>query len=325
MAHELNNPAAAVKSASGQLEAAIAQFGQAQSRLSGLALAATQQEALQRLIHQAREQAASPLELNALARSDRERELETWLEERGLSNARELAPTLANLNYDTAGLTTLADEFAPDQLSAVIDGLVATYLVHNMLTEIGQSAGRISEIVKALKSYSYLDKAPVQVVDVHEGLDNTLLVLAHKLKSGIGVRKEYAPHLPRIQANGSELNQVWTNIIDNAADALEGQGEITIRTRQDGQQVVIEIEDDGPGIPAEIQSRIFEPFFTTKPPGLGTGLGLDISYNIVVHKHRGDIKVHSQRGKTCFQVWLPVNVEAEVTLASERNEPAATP
>ena len=175
-----------------------------------------------------------------------------------------------------------------------------------MLTEIGQSAGRISEIVKALKSYSYLDQAPVQAVDLHEGLDNTLLVLGHKLKSGISVRREYALHLPNIEANGSELNQVWTNIIDNAADALEGQGEITIRTRQDEEWVVIEIEDDGPGIPAEIQSRIFEPFFTTKPPGQGTGLGLDISYNIVVHKHRGDIKVFSEPGKTCFEVRLPL-------------------
>ena len=310
VAHELNNPAAAVKSAAGQLEAAIAQFGQAQSELSRVVLSAGQQEALQRLLHQAREQAKSPSALSALARSDRERELENWLEERGLSNARELAPALADLNYDTAGLTTMADEYAPDQLSAVIGGLVATYVVHNMLTETGQSAGRISEIVKALKSYSYLDQAPVQAVDVHEGLDNTLLVLAHKLKSGIGVRKEYAPDLPKIQANGGELNQVWTNIIDNAADALEGQGEITIRTRQDGERVLIEIEDDGPGIPAEIQSRIFEPFFTTKPPGLGTGLGLDISYNVVVHKHRGDIRVLSQPGRTCFQVWLPVNFEA---------------
>ena len=315
VAHELNNPAAAVKSAAGQLEAAIAQFGQTQSRLSGLVLVATQQEALQRLIHQARGQATSPLELGALARSDRELELETWLEKRGLPNARGLAPTLANLNYDTARLTALACEFAPDQFSAVIDGLVATYVVHSVLSEIGQSAGRISEIVMALKSYSYLDQTPVRAVDVHKGLDDTLLVLAHKLKSGIGVRKEYAPHLPKIQANGSELNQVWTNIIDNAADALEGQGEITIRTRQEGHQVVIEIEDDGPGIPAEVQSRIFEPFFTTKPPGLGTGLGLDISYNIIVHKHRGDIKVLSQPGKTCFQVWLPTDFEVEATLA----------
>ncbi len=147
----------------------------------------------------------------------------------------------------------------------------------------------------------------MQAVDLHEGLDNTLLVLSHKLKSGISVRQDYALHLPNIQANGSELNQVWTNIIDNAADALEGRGEITIRTRQEEESVVIEIEDDGPGIPAEIQPRVFEPFYTTKPPGQGTGLGLDISYNIVVHNHRGDIKVFSEPGKTCFRVRLPVN------------------
>jgi len=310
VAHELNNPAAAVKSGAGQLEAAIARFGQAQSELSRLVLTAAQQTALQRLTHRALEQAARPQELNALARSDRERELETWLEERRIPNAWKLAPTLVNLNYDTAGLTALADSFAPDQLPAVIGGLDATYAVYNVLTEIGQGAGRIAEIVRALKSYSYLDQAPVQAVDVHEGLDNTLLILSHKLKSGISVRREYAPHLPKIQANGGELNQVWTNIIDNAADALEGRGEITIRTRQDGEQVVIEIEDDGPGIPAEIQSRIFDPFFTTKPPGLGTGLGLDISYSIVVNKHGGDIRVLSNHGKTCFQVWLPVNSEA---------------
>jgi signal transduction histidine kinase len=147
-------------------------------------------------------------------------------------------------------------------------------------------------------------------VDVHEGLDSTLVILRSKLKSGISVSREYAPGLLRIQAYGSELNQVWTNIIDNAIDALEGQGEITIRSRQDGDWVVVEIEDNGPGIPPEIQPRLFDPFFTTKPPGKGTGLGLQISYNIIVNKHRGDIKVFSQPGKTCFQVWLPINFEA---------------
>ena len=306
VAHELNNPAAAVKSGAGQLEAAIAQFGQAQSQLSQLDLTAAQRSELRRLTQEVLQRAARPPELNALARSDREGELETWLEERGMPDVWKLAPTLVNLNYDTARLTALAESFAPEQLPVVIGGLDATFTVYNVLTEIGQSAGRISEIVKALKSYSYLDQAPVQAVDLHEGLDNTLLVLGHKLKSGISVRREYALHLPNIEANGSELNQVWTNIIDNAADALEGQGEITIRTRQDEEWVVIEIEDDGPGIPAEIQSRIFEPFFTTKPPGQGTGLGLDISYNIVVHKHRGDIKVVSEPGKTCFEVRLPL-------------------
>ena len=309
VAHELNNPAAAAKSGAGQLEAAIAQFEQAQLQLSRLVLTAAQQSELQRLTHQARQQAARPPELNPLSRSDREGELKTWMEERGIPDAWKLAPTLVNLDYNTSRLTALAGSFAPDQLPAIISNLDATYSVYNLLTEIDQSAGRISEIVKALKSYSYLDQAPVQAVDVHEGLDNTLLVLSHKLKYGIGVRREYATGLPNIQADGSELNQVWTNIIDNAADALGEQGEITIRTRQDGEWVVIEIEDDGPGIPAEIQPRIFEPFFTTKPLGQGTGLGLDISYNIVVHKHRGNIKVVSEPGKTCFQVRLPVTLE----------------
>ena len=310
VAHELNNPAAAAISGAGQLETAITQFEQAQSQLRRLELTAAQQSELQHLTQEVLEQAARPPELNALVRSDRESELETWLEEHGMPNAWTLAPTLVNLNYDVAGLTVLADSFAPDQLPAIISSLDTSYTVHSLLVEIGQSTGRIAEIVKALKSYSYLDQDPVQAVDVHEGLDNTLLVLAHKLKSGISVRQEYAHNLPNIQANGSELNQVWTNIIDNAADALEQQGEITIRTRQEGEWVVIEIEDDGPGIPAGIQPRIFDPFFTTKPTGQGTGLGLDISYNIVVHKHRGNIKVVSEPGKTCFQVRLPITSEA---------------
>ena len=306
IAHDLNNPAAAVKSGAGHLEAAASEFEQAQIRRSRLALTAAQQETLQHLTDQAQLRAAKPPELNALARSEREDELKILLETRGISHPWKHAPALVNLDFDAAGLTALADSFAPDQLPVVVDVLDATYGVYSVLTEIGESAGRISEIVRALKSYSYLDQAPAQAVNVHEGLDTTLLVLGHKLKSGISVRKEYAPHLPNIQANGSELNQVWTNIIDNAADALEGRGEVIIRTPQDHGWVVIEIEDDGPGIPAEIQSRIFEPFFTTKPSGLGIGLGLDISHNIIVEKHQGDIRVLSEPGKTCFEVRLPV-------------------
>jgi predicted CoA-binding protein len=194
----------------------------------------------------------------------------------------------------------------------VINWLSATYSVYSLLLEIGQGAERISDIVKSLKTYSYLDQAPVQAVDVHEGLDNTLVMLRSKLKEGITVRRDYATDLPKIQAYGSELNQVWTNIIDNAIDALDGEGEITLRTRrQNDDWIVVEILDNGPGIPAEIKSRIFDAFFTTKPVGKGTGLGLDISYKIVVDKHRGDIKVFSQPGKTSFQVYLPINFEKE--------------
>ena len=181
--------------------------------------------------------------------------------------------------------------------------------MHNLLAEIGTGVGRISQIVKALKTYSYLDQAPVQAVDVREGLEDTLLILRSKLE-GISVRREYAPDLPRIQGYGSELNQVWTNLIDNAAYAVDGKGEIVLRTRREGDSVIVEVQDNGPGIPAEIKDRIFDPFFTTKPVGQGTGLGLDISYNIVVNKHRGDIQVSSEPGRTVFEVRLPLNFEA---------------
>ena len=311
VAHELNNPAAAVKRGSGQLQESLTQLEQAQADVGRLSLTRAQQRALEELARMARELAARPPEMDALARSDRESELERWLEERGIADAWELTSTLVDLQYDAVGLATLAEGFAIDQLPAVIGWLNATYTVYNLLAEIGQGAGRISEIVKALKSYSFLDQAPAQAVDVQEGLDNTLLILRSKLKEGISVRKEYAPDLPKIEAYGSELNQVWTNILDNVADALEGHGEITLRARQEGEWVVVEIEDNGPGIPQEIQSKIFDPFFTTKAPGHGTGLGLDISYNIVVYKHRGDIKVLSEPGRTCFQVWLPKNYGAK--------------
>jgi signal transduction histidine kinase len=167
------------------------------------------------------------------------------------------------------------------------------------------------DLVKALKTYTYLDRAPVQAVDVREGLDSTLVMLRSKLKGGITVRREYAPDLPRIQAYASELNQVWTNIIDNAADAMEGSGEIVVRTRREGEWVVIEIEDNGPDIPEDIQSRIFDPFFTTKPPGAGTGLGLNISYNIIVQKHGGTISVRSREGKTTFEIKLPIQLPTD--------------
>ena len=310
VAHELNNSAAAVKRGADQLLDAVSEYLKAQSQLGVCAFSGTQQNTLKDLTRHAKDQAGRPPELDTLARSDREHDLEDWLEERGVTDGWELTPALVDLDYDTEKLAGLAERFAAENLPAVISWLNATYTVHILLTEIGQGAGRISEIVKALKSYSYLDQAPVQTIDVHEGLDNTLMILRNKLRNGISVRREYAPDLPKIQAYGSELNQVWTNFIDNAADALEEQGQITIRTRPEREGVMVEIEDNGPGIPPEVQPRIFDSFFTTKPPGQGTGLGLDISYNIVANKHRGDIKVLSEPGSTRFQVWLPVNFEA---------------
>ncbi len=310
VAHELNNPAAAVKRGADQLRDTIVQFEQAERKLGASGLTEAQHGALRVLGQDARERAARPALLDALARSDREQELEEWLQEQGLDEAWDLAPTLVEIGYDRAGLVKLAEEFEAGQFGAVVGWLNATSTLHALLKEIGEGAGRISEIVKALKSYSYLDQAPVQSVDVHEGLDNTLVILRGKLNEGISVRREYQPDLAKIQAYGSELNQVWTNIIDNAADALKGKGEIVLWTRQEGSWVIVEIEDNGPGIPPEVQSRVFDAFFTTKPPGQGTGMGLDISYNIVVHKHRGDIKLFSEPGKTTFQVSLPLNFDA---------------
>jgi signal transduction histidine kinase/predicted CoA-binding protein len=314
VAHELNNPAAAVQRGTQQLDETLADLASAQTRVACMSITPAQQALLDEQGDRARALASRPADpLDALARSDREYELETWLDEHGVPEAWELAPTLVSLGYDQDGLAEFAAQFAPEQLPAVVGWLGATHNAQNLLAEIRQGASRISEIVKALKSYSYLDQAPVQAVDIHEGLDNTLLILRSKLKN-IRVRREYADDLPRIQGYGSELNQVWTNIIDNAADALEHQSspvpEIAIYTHHEGDWVIVEIVDNGSGIPPEVQPRIFDSFYTTKPPGKGTGLGLDISYNIVVNKHRGDIKVFSQPGRTCFRISLPVNFDA---------------
>ena len=309
VAHELNNPASAAQRASGQLEPALQSFQRACLALSRLELDAEQSQALEAATQRALAQSARPPILEALARSDREGELEAWLEQRGVADPWEQAPLLVNLDYDAARLEALARSFPNAQLPVILTSLTATYSVHNLLAEIGAGVGRISQIVKALKTYSYLDQAPVQAVDVREGLEDTLLILRSKLE-GISVRREYAPDLPRIQGYGSELNQVWTNLIDNAAYAVDGRGEIVLRTRREGDFVIVDVQDNGPGIPAEIKDRIFDPFFTTKPVGQGTGLGLDISYNIVVNKHRGDIQVSSEPGRTVFEVRLPLNFEA---------------
>jgi signal transduction histidine kinase/predicted CoA-binding protein len=320
VAHELNNPAAAVKRGVAQLEDALGALAESEKRMGALGLSAAEQAALEPLRAEARARAGRPPALDALALADREQELEAWLTERGVAEPWALAPALANMETDTGRLDALATGpggLGADRLPAVAAWLAATHDVANLLAEIGQGAGRISEIVKALKAYSYLDQAPVQEVDVHEGLDNTLVILRGKLKP-IDVRREYAPDLPRIEAWGSELNQVWTNILDNAADALLGQPgdgggahkEIVIRTRRDGGFVVVELHDNGPGIPPEIVGKVFDPFFTTKPPGKGTGMGLDISYKIIVDKHRGDIRVFSRPGDTTFEVQLPIGAAA---------------
>ncbi len=305
VAHELNNPAAAVRRGAGQLDDLIPRFSEAQLELAATTFDEAQRAALRQILGSVLSTSPAIVELDALERSDREYEYEQWLEEHDIPNAWELAPALVDIGYEMEQLEALERSFSPDQLGIVIRWLNVNYQLHSLMSEIREGASRISDIVKALKSYSYLDQGPVQNVDVHEGLEDTLLLLRHKLKPGITVKREYAPHLPKIEAYGSELNQVWTNLIDNAADALGGRGEITLRTREEGKWVVVEIVDNGPGIPPAILPHIFDAFFTTKPPGKGTGLGLDISYRIVVQRHRGDLRVSSTPGRTCFEVWLP--------------------
>ena len=317
IAHELNNPASAVRRGADQLRAALHELEEAQMDLGSLTLSPEQREQVEALRQLVTENAAgsnqAAAELGPLERSDRAAELENWLDKYCPEDAWELAPVLveAGLSVEMfehfAGMFGLPDGENP--VAALARWLSATSEVYRLLEELGQGAGRVSEIVGALKSYAYLDQAPIQMVDLQAGLESTLVMLRGALKKGVEVHREYAPDLPRIQAYGSELNQVWTNLIANAIDALDSEndsaGEITIRTRQDESWIFVEVEDNGPGIPEDIQGKIFSPFFTTKPVGSGSGLGLYISANIL-HKHGGELKVISRPGKTRFIASLPV-------------------
>jgi signal transduction histidine kinase len=308
LAHELNNPGAAAKRSASQLRSMLIELQRAAAELAALSLDTRQKEAVNALRVQMAARAASPAQLDPLTRSDRESALQEWLEERGVDNAWEIAPSLVTFGWDVKEMEELGAALG-DHLPIAARWLGAGYTVYALIDEVCKSAERISEIVKAVKSYSYLDQAPIQQVDVHEGLENTLVILRHKLKEGVRVTREYARHLPQIEGYGSELNQAWTNIIDNAIDAMQGKGELTLRTYRTEECVVVEISDNGAGIPPEIQQRIFEPFFTTKPPGVGTGLGLHITYNIIVQKHRGQIKVDSKPGATTFHISLPIQLK----------------
>jgi PAS domain S-box-containing protein len=307
MAHELNNPAAAAQRGAAQLQATFAKWQGVQLRMGKLCLDEKLTAKVMELDEVATVRARKPAELNALIRSDREVALEEWLHEHDIDAPVEVVPALVSLGYDLGDLNALASVFDRSQLPVVIDWLSFKYSIYSLVSEIGLGTSRIVELVKALKTYTYMDRAPVQSVDVREGLDNTLIILHNKLKRGVTVLREYADDLPVIQAYASELNQVWTNIIDNAIDAMGGKGKLIVRARREDQWVVVEIEDDGPGIPKDIQTKIFDPFFTTKGPGDGTGLGLNISRNLIVKKHQGQISVMSSPGGTCFAVRLPID------------------
>jgi signal transduction histidine kinase/predicted CoA-binding protein len=308
IAHELNNPASAARRGSEHLSSAIEYFQQTYQKFFTLGFSKVQWEAAAEYHEYAHKRAAQPVDLDSLYRSDREEAVEFWLVENNIEKSWEYAPVLVSLGYQTSDLEKFKLTFLGPQLDAALQWLCTLFTIFSLLAEINQGTTRIGEIVKSLKSYVYLDQAPVQLIDIHEGLDNTLVMLRSKLITGIVLKRHYAEDLPKVQAYGSELNQVWTNIIDNAVDAMDGVGTIVIRTKHKGDWVFVEIEDSGPGIPEDVQQKLFSPFFTTKPLGKGTGLGLNISFNIV-QKHNGQIKVTSHPGSTRFSVQLPINFE----------------
>ena len=245
--------------------------------------------------------------MTALQTGDLEDELADWLDEHGVAQGWELAPVFVAGGLRVDDLEEVAQTAPPESLEGALRWLAYTVDTENLLREIGDATARITALVAAAKQYSQLDRAPHQDIDLHDGLDATLVMLARKLGDDIRVVKDYDRALPAIPAYPAELNQVWTNLIDNAVDAMHGKGTLTVRTVRDGEFALVEIGDTGTGVPPEIANRIFEPFFTTKPVGQGTGLGLDVSWRVVVNRHHGDLQLHSEPGDTRFQVRLPLH------------------
>ncbi len=302
LAHELNNPAAAVRRAAARLREALETVQRSSFLLGGKQLSEADQDLLLGL-----QRGAAPPGLDSLALSEREDALADWMDARDVPEGYGLAGPLAESGFTESALDSLAAQVPdPETLAESLSWLGSSLEAVELLHTVEQSAERISDLVTAIKAYSYMDQAPQQEVCVEDSLETTLTILQFKWKHGVEVIRDYAPHLPCITAYGSELNQVWTNLMDNALDALDGKGHLFIRTAVENDSVLVEIGDDGPGIPADVQSRIFEPFFTTKEVGHGTGLGLDTAYRIVVTRHGGDLSVISQPGDTRFQVRLPL-------------------
>ena len=307
LAHELNNPAAAAQRAAKNLKEAMENVRSASLRLLQHPLTHEQRLAVFQFEREVTDGVAekSDSHLDPVELSDREAELTECLEEHKVEEPWKIAGPLAEANADLEKMEALRANVGDDVLIDALRRVASVVTIFRLIHEIDNSTKRISELVMAIKRYSYMDQAALQEIDVREDLDNTLKIFGHWLKKSITVTRDYDPDLPRVCAFGSELNQVWTNLIDNAIDAMNGQGELRIRARRDLDAVCVEIGDSGPGIPAEIRSRIFDPFFTTKPVGEGTGLGLDTAMRIV-QKHHGTIEVKSKPGDTRFLVRIPL-------------------
>ncbi|SDM49888.1 ATP-binding protein [Streptomyces wuyuanensis] len=306
LTHELNNPAAAAVRATDTLRDRVTRM---RHKLALIADGRVDGKRLHELVEMqdaAVQRARNARPLTAIEAADAEDELGDWLEEAGLENAWDIAPTLVAGAIDADWLADATAELSDENRRAAVGWLNYTVDTEMLMGEIEDSVRRISGLVDAARQYSQLDRAAQQPVDVHELLDATLVMLKAKIPGGVRVEKDYAGDMPLIPAYGAELNQVWTNLIDNALAAMDGDGTLTLATWHDSDHAYVEVRDTGTGIDPEIRPRIFEPFFSTKPVGEGTGLGLDISYRIVVNKHGGDIRVASQPGDTRFRVCLPV-------------------
>jgi len=307
LTHELNNPATASVRATDTLHERLARLWDELAALTNGGIAVDQLAALIDLVRQAHSLRAEQAPVSPLQASDREDELEGWLEDHAVAGGWELTPPLVAAGVDAAWLERIAAS-VPDQLLPHAVGVLAvTCESESLLDELADAAGRVSKLIGAAKQYTQMDRGPLQLLDVHDGLESTLTMLAHTLGTGVEVIRDYDRSLPKLPAYAGELNQVWTNLIHNAIDAMDGRGTLAVRTRRDGDRVLVEIGDTGPGIPDHVRGRIFEPFFTTKPVGKGTGLGLDICWRIVVQRHHGDLRVISTPGDTRFQALLPTS------------------
>jgi len=317
LTHELNNPASAAVRATGALRERVSKMRRKLAHLATanveadalVALTELQENAVERMAKATGDRAAggapglSPLEVG-----DAEDALSDWLDDHEVPGAWDLAPTLVAAGVDVAWLDEVAATVAPELLADGIHWVAYALDTEQLMTEIEDSTARISTLVSAAKQYSQMDRATHQNVDLRDGLTSTLTMLSHKIKENGKIRlvKEFAEDLPLVPAHPAELNQVWTNLVDNAIGAMPDGGTLTVRTARDGEQVLVEIGDTGSGVSKELQTKIFEPFFTTKPVGEGTGLGLDISYRVVTQRHGGDLRVVSVPGDTRFQVRLPL-------------------
>jgi signal transduction histidine kinase len=303
LAHELNNPSSAAKRATSQLRETLKRVRDASHELGRLDLTPTQKVEIEKLEASLSEVGAPPPD--ALTASDLEEQLDSLLRSHGQNDLWQLAAYLARKNFRPEVLEQLFSTLDPGTARAALVRISASVEIADLLNQIESSTSRISDLVGAIKEYTFMDQAPLQNVDIVKTLETTLTILNHKLKRGVTVKRDYQKIPLLVNSFGSELNQVWTNLIDNAIDAMNGKGELRVRTYREDNCVVVEIGDNGPGISPEVQPHIYEPFFTTKAVGEGTGLGLDTVQRIV-KKHRGNIQLRSTPGDTRFQVWLPL-------------------